>query len=501
MMVKEQTIFGITVNADIFPQNVNVQELMALLFASPNVTVEQVSRIISDPSNVRFDTLDTISRKRISELIDMQRNGIPDLIKTIFSDKIALWSKTFGVVSEDDIEYLNNRFHLNRDIFLQDVRKSLFNIIDTPKAMAEYVCRFIKGQNDPIKGISIPFYNHLLRVRNKINPPKSAVCLIGGTGVGKTETLKRFADIMNVPVIRINLGDVVPNGILGNTIAREISTHIHDMTDVEKYRYAVLHFSELDKLTKTFSNSLNYGIEIQKELLGFFDQDSSISLRRDKDRWDEKIIKLPVNDLLICFDGAFIGIEHVIARRLKKENSIRTRAEKEDLLRFLSNEDILSYGIIPELLSRIGKISVMNALTTDVLYNILACGKENEISVHKKYAEYRGFSLEFTDEALKKIATLAYDHHLGVRSIPSILNSLLEDVYFDQARYVGKSKSVTIDASFIEARLFYKEYGNIITDYEGGLDVDAISKKYGYTDNEIYNLIITHVQYKKEERK
>jgi ATP-dependent Clp protease ATP-binding subunit ClpX len=491
-----QTNFGITANTDNFPPDVNLRELIALLFASPNITVEQVKLIISAPSNVMFDTLVPMIRDKISELLEMQNEGIPDL-RPMFSDKIAQWSKCFGVVNEEDVEYLHTKFHLNTKIFLQEIRKCLFSIIDSPKGLKKYVCRFIKGQDETVKSISIPFYNHLLRVQNKINPPQNAVCLIGNTGVGKTETIKRFADVMNVPIIRVNLGNVVPNGIVGTNIAKQISFYVNDASEIEKYKYAVLHFSELDKLAQHFSNNLGYGMEIQKELLGFFDKDSAISLKRNKDRWDESIMRFPVNDLLICFDGAFVGIESVIEKRLKKEHKIRneTHKEKDYLMRFLSNEDMIAYGIMPELLSRIGKVSVMNPITSDTLYNILVNGTENEISVHKLYCEQRGFSLEFTDGALKKIAELANRSNLGVRSIAPILNTVLEEVYYDPLSYIGKT--LLIDTLFIEKRFFYDAYGAIIMDYNKGIDFNVISQKYGYTTEEIHELIITHTTYKK----
>jgi len=163
-------------------------------------------------------------------------------------------------------------------------------------------------------------------------------------------------------------------------------------------------------------------------------------------------------------------------------------------MRFLTNEDIIEYGIMPELLSRIGKVSVMNPLTTNSLYNILANGEETEISIHKHYCKQRGFSLEFTDEALKKIAALANNSNLGVRSIAPILNSLLEEVYYDYAQYANKT--LLVDMYFIEKHQFYTKHGSVVLDYEKGIDLTAISQKYAYTENEVCDLIITHKIYK-----
>jgi ATP-dependent Clp protease ATP-binding subunit ClpX len=218
-------------------------------------------------------------------------------------------------------------------------------------------------------------------------------------------------------------------------------------------------------------------------------------LKRNKDRWDEKVIKLPVNDLMICFDGAFMGIEAVIEKRLKKENKLPPQKypNVNYLMQFLTKDDMIEYGILPELLSRIGKISLMNPLSVDTLYEILSNGKENDISIHKLYCEQRGFSLEFTNDALHEIAQLAYHSDLGVRSIGAILNTIMEDVYFDSSSYKGCK--LTVDLPFIEKRLFYDKYNKLIEDFEHGIDIKVLSKKYGFDESEIYELIITHKTY------
>ena len=491
----KQTYFGITANTDNFPPNVNLRDLTAHLFLSPNFSIEQVERIISDPSNVKFETLFKVTREKISELIEMQNDGVPDLT-SMLSNRIVQWSKKFGVVTEDDIEYLQTKFHLKKEIFLEKIRMCLCDIISSPKELCEYICRFIKGQDDTVRSLSIPFYNHLLRVRNKQKPPKSAVCLIGGTGVGKTETIKRFAEISKAPIIRVNLGEVVPNGIVGTTIAKQISFYVKNEDDIEKYRFAILHFSELDKLTKTHHNSLDYGIEIQRELLGFFDKDGKINLNKNKDRWEESTIKFPVNDLLICFDGAFLGIDKIIEKRLKQLNIINRdfHPDYEYLMRFRSDEDIIEYGIMPELLARIGKISVMNRLSKKTIFNILDNGEEGALEIHKQYCESRGFNLKFTQEAFEKISELAYKEKNGARSIEKILNEMMEDVYFDST---GIGDTLMVDSRFIEQRLFHMKYGKLLTDYYEGLDVSSIAFRYGFSETEIYDIIITDVQYKK----
>ena len=495
LIFMEQTAFGITINSENFPPNVNIKELIALLFASPNIPVDQVERIISNPSNVKFDLLEKMTCEKISGLLEMQNRNISDL-SNMYSEKIASWTKTFGVIDEEDIDYIQFKFHLKKEIFLNDIRKSICEVIESPIEFAEYVNKYIKGQKDAVKTLSIPFFNHLMRVKQKANIPKNVICLIGNTGIGKTETINRFSSVMNVPIVRINLSSVVPNGIVGNTIAKEFSAYINEESDLDLYKYAVVHFLELDKLSTKYSKDLNYGISIQKELLELFDKDGFVCLKTNKDRWDEKVIKLPVNDLLICFDGAFIGIEDVIEKRLKKEHKLSPEKfpGRNFLIQFLTKDDLIEYGILHELLSRFGKISLMNPLSVDSIYEILINGKENDISVHKSYCKERGFLLEFENDALYKLAQLTHQSDLGVRGISSILNLIMEDVYYESSIY--KNQMLTIDTFFIEKRLFYDKHSKLIDDFEHGTGILALSKKYGIDEYEISELLITHTEYK-----
>lgn len=487
----EQTNFGITVNTDDFPPEVNLRELIARLFAAPNISVEKVKRIINDPTDVRFDLLDEKTSEAISKLFERQKDGVDDLSKS-FSGKIAEWTREWGMISEEDIDFIQVKFHLNKDIFLNEIRKCICEAIDSPKGLAEYVNKFIKGQKETLKVLSIPFYNHYLRIKNKINPPKTAVCLVGNTGVGKTESIRRFSSIVDAPVVRVNLASVVPNGIVGNTIAKELASHINCESDVEKYKYSIVHFAEFDKLSSKFSK----GLDIQKELLEFFDTDSSINLKRNKDHCDETATRLPVNDLLICFDGAFLGIEDVIEKRLKKMNKLsrQEHPDRDYLMRFLTKDDLIEFGILPELMSRIGKISVMNPLSADMIYKILAYGKGNDIGTHKLYCEQRGFTLDFDGNALHEIARLTLQSGSGVRGIGSILDTIMEDIYFDSTSYKGKT--LMVDAPFIEEKLFYNKHGKLIEDYEQKCDIPTLSKIYCIDEGEINDLIITHTIYK-----
>lgn len=492
----EEIYFGITVNPGSFPAHVDVKELIALLFVAPNITVEQIKKIISEPTNVRFNQLEVSVRSKISEVLEIQGENEEELV-SLYADKINKWSRCFGIVSEEELDYVEKQFSLKKSLFLQQIRRNLFNKLKTPKSIAEYIGRYIKGQDEAIRRMSIPFFNHFMRVQRKMNPPQNAVCIIGGTGVGKTETTRRFSELMNVATVRVNLGSVVPNGIVGSTIGSQILSHVQDEAHIDKYKNAILHFSEFDKLAQRNMGRIHYGIDIQKELLAFFDRGTSINLSDSKGAsFGRSNINLPVDGLLICFDGAFVGIEQQILKRLQREGKVSQHASPENryLMSFLTSEDLVDYGVMPELASRIGQLAVMNPLSIENLYNILVHAEESEIATHKLYCEERGFSLEFTDGALMKISEIAYASQLGARSLARILNSIMEDVYYDHLPYQGKT--LLVDTDFVERQLFYKEFGRVLTEYEKDNDVDSLAKKHGMSTDEIINIIITHTQYK-----
>lgn len=383
------------------------------------------------------------------------------------------------------------------------------NPFNSPRQMAEIVKQYVKGQDEVIERIAVPFFQHIESRRlGTACDIKTSFLLAGHTGTGKSETLRRFAQICNAPIIRINMSDCVPNSWRGDHISDLIGYYINDESDLERMKYAVLVFNEFDKIThynqRIVGNSgSDWDADMQRDFLKFFDKGYELVIEKQKNLEMMKF-RLPTDNLLLCFDGAFSGIDKIVEKRLNLRPHIgfvQTPGKQKSndmysaLLQQLTVADLEKWGYIPELLGRIGTFLVMNPMSEELIYEIITTASENIINAHKAQCKSHGFDLEFSEGALREIAKMATESGLGVRSVKTILANLMEDVYFDCDEYKGTT--LTIDEAFIKIDRFRDNHRPLIKDYkqmlQGKLKVEQLLEKYGYSQEE-YALKIKYLK-------
>jgi ATP-dependent Clp protease ATP-binding subunit ClpX len=380
------------------------------------------------------------------------------------------------------------------------VRSEKLQQFDSPRKLAAEVKKYVKGQDDVIERIAVPFFQHIESKRMGTTcDVKTSFLLAGHTGTGKSEILRRFAQISDVPIIRINCSDVVPNSWRGEKIPDLIGYYINGESDVERMKYAVLVFNEFDKITHfdkklVGSNTSDWDSDMQRDFLKFFDKGYELVIEKQKNLEIVKF-RLPADNLLLCFDGAFSGIERIIEKRLNLRSRIgftqpdKTFAKNDmysSLLQQLNVADLEKWGYLPEFLGRIGTFLTMNQMSEELIYEIITTAADNILNAHKAQCSMHGFNLEFTETALRKIAKMATESGLGFRSVKTILANLMEDVYFDCDKY--KNTTLTVDEEFITLGHFRNKYRSLITDYkklsQGKIKVEQLLEKYNYTPEE-----------------
>jgi len=282
---------------------------------------------------------------------------------------------------------------------------------------------------------------------------KTSFLLAGNTGVGKSEILRRFCELSNAPFVRINTSDCVPNGWRGTKISDIIGTHIIYPGDIDTLKYAVIVFNEFDKICHYGKKMIgtsgsDWDADMQRDFLRFFDKGYELIIEKN----DGTKYKLPTDNLLLCFDGAFSGIEEIIKNRLNLRPTIgfnqviqdnSDENSSNDLLKQLQISDLKKWGYMPELLGRIGTFFVLNPMTEELLYEIITTAQGSVIEAHHSECNRLGIKLVLTDNAIRKISKIASDSGLGVRSVKTILAALMEKVYFDCDKY--KNTTLTID--------------------------------------------------------
>ena len=447
--------FGITIDGEYLPQNVDIRDFLARLFASANISVAKAKQILASIGSVDLQKFVQISDGQIRSIVERYNSGLE--VEALYSEKMCDWVEHYGQVTDADLRYLEKHFSLKREFFGKHIQQSIAQTMNSPRAMAETVKQYVKGQDEAIERVAVPFFQHIESKRfGATCDIKTSFLLAGNTGTGKSEILRRFAEITDVPVIRINTSECVPNGWRGRKISDFFGCHINNVSDIERLRYSLLIFNEFDKVShykqRLQGNSTDYDADMQAEFLKFFDRGFELVITKSEIEY-----KLPADNFLLCFDGAFSGIEDVIKKRLgiknrtigfSRQNKTDKAEGKTDFwLHHLDFADLKEWGYMPELLGRIGTFITLNPMSEDIVYEIMTTASENIIDAHKAQCKRHGISLEFTETALRTIAKMAVESEVGVRSIKTILGGLLNGIYFDSDKY--KNTVLTIDETFI----------------------------------------------------
>lgn len=332
------------------------------------------------------------------------------------------------------------------------------NVFSSPRELAAEVKKYVKGQDHVIDRVAIPFFQHIESMRNKTTcEVKTSFLLAGNSGTGKSEIMRRFCQVSGVPFITINTADCCPTAWKGPHISDHIGYYIKNSSDIEQLRYAVLFFDEVDKVTHhdlklVGSAGSDWDMDMQRELLRLYDKTYSILIEKQAESGIVEKYRLPVDNLLICYAGAFSGINKVIDRRLDRQSKVGFNtpyhSKNNDSMAELHVEDLEKWGYMPELLGRIGAFYVMNPMSEDLIYEIITTASENIIDAHKTQCSQYNITLRFEEGALRYIAKKAMKSKFGFRSVKTVLSRMMESIYFDCDKYAGQK--FIVDKHFID---------------------------------------------------
>ena len=444
--------FGIYIaKNDIF----NAQEVAARLFLCPRISTEHVSRMIEMMIGGTL-ALDSFMSKTDSYIEELShQKEVEGDISSIMNSKFEAWCKVFKAPSAKDYKYLEKTFGFSKkDLFgeMTDDKER----VSSPKDLYNLIRQYIKGQDEAIAKLSVPMFLHLQSVRRKETCRlKTPAVLMGPTGSGKSELLRRCGSFCGCPVIRVNLSSVVPEGWRGTHITDIIAHEIRAGVSIKELEYAIIVFHEFDKIThygstRTSEAGNDGDLDMMRDIMRLFETDYSLLIDTGIDQTTLKpaTYKLPVDNLMIVFDGAFHGIERIIAKRLNIGKSIgfgqcsNNRYEGVNLQTLVTTDDLNEWGYLPELIGRIGEIVVMNPLSADTIYEIMTSAKESILQLHIEYCSRNNINLHFEESALRYIAEEAHKSGLGFRNVKTLLAKALNRLYFNMTEPKSKKKTI-----------------------------------------------------------
>jgi ATP-dependent Clp protease ATP-binding subunit ClpX len=310
--------------------------------------------------------------------------------------------------------------------------------IPSPKEIHAFLDEYISGQEETKRILSTSAYNHYKRINHKnknVELEKSNVLLIGPTGSGKTLFAKTLAKKLNVPFAIADATTLTEAGYVGDDVESVLERLLSVADyDIESAQKGVIYIDEIDKKTrKSESNTTRdvSGEGVQQALLRLIEGTvTKVKLASGK-KFGEEYVEFDTTNVLFILGGAFVGIEDTISRRVQKSSSIGFtgkvlgKSDKANLLPHLVADDVVKYGLIPELVGRVPIITTLMALTEEQMIHILTNVKNSVIAQVKELLKYDGIELEFGNGYYAAVAKKATEVKLGARAIKTIVESSL----------------------------------------------------------------------------
>lgn len=326
-----------------------------------------------------------------------------------------------------------------------------------PHLIKKYLDEFIIMQERAKKILSVAAYNHYKRMKYDMDNrggvsdeiDKSNVIILGPTGCGKTALLSHLSKLLGIPFAVTDASSLTEAGFVGADVEVAVRNLYYAAgMDIEKTEHGIIYLDEFDKIARKSgaNNSITAdpGHEgVQQGLLKMLEGSVVEFTERGQRKHPEApTIKVDTKNILFICGGAFVGIEKIIEKRVRKDNAAigfgsevpskeDTDKKFNELIHQVRPEDLMKYGIIPEIIGRLPVICTLETLDEDALLRILTEPKNAPVKQYEKLLAMDNVKLEFEEAALRQVAKMAIERKTGARSLKGIIEDVMLDVMFE----------------------------------------------------------------------
>jgi ATP-dependent Clp protease ATP-binding subunit ClpX len=333
-----------------------------------------------------------------------------------------------------------------------DTSFSLFNSLDDipkPIEIKSHLDAYVIGQEQAKRAVSVAVYNHYKRIMvqsdvQDIDLEKSNILLMGPTGTGKTLLARALATFLDVPFAIADATVLTEAGYVGEDVENILVRLLQSADyDVEATEAGIIYVDEIDKISRRSANaSITRDVSgegVQQALLKILEGTvAQVPPKGGRKHPEQPLVSINTKNILFIVGGAFEGIQEIIARRRKKTllgfstfDEEESRLKGADLLQVVEPEDLLQYGLIPELIGRLPVVAALEELSREALHSILLVPRNALIKQYHKMFELEGVELVVEEKALDAIIDEAQKYGTGARALRRSMEKVMQDIMFE----------------------------------------------------------------------